>query len=337
MNNAVRVACLGFVFDPIAQDIIRRIAPPELSLTFAEKPDETTSGLVAQSDMVLCVSPITEAMIANAPKLRLIHKWGIGVDKIDLTAAERHGVYVAITAGANASVIGEHTVMLMLSVLRQVAVADRTIRQGKWSAAQLRSNSRQMAGKTVGIIGFGNIGRAVAKLLQGFQMEIVYADPRGTAGSIDAVTGARCLTLRQLLGCSDIVTLHCPGGPGNRYVLNRDTIAAMKPDSVIINAARGELIDEEALVDALTSGHLLGAGLDTFETEPLRADSRLRHLDNVVMTPHSAGGVLDHVEPMAVHAFANMMRMLRGEGLPPADIIVNPAQPRFAVTKGTSV
>ena len=336
MNNAVRVACLGFVFDPVAQDIIRRIAPPELSLTFAEKPDETTPGLVAQSDMVLCVSPVTEAMIASAPRLRLIHKWGIGVDKIDLAAADRHGVYVAITAGANASVIGEHTVMLMLSVLRQVAVADRTIRQGKWSTAELRPNSRRMAAETVGISGFGNIGRAVARLLQAFQVGIVYADPRAIVGSTDPNTGARCMTLQQLLGCSDIVTLHCPGGPGNRYVLNRGTIAAMKPGSVVINAARGESIDEEALVDALISGHLLGAGLDTFETEPLRADSRLRHLDNVVMTPHSAGGVLDHVEPMAAHAFANMMRMLRGERLPSADIIVNPAQPRFAVMKGTA-
>ncbi len=328
-HNSVRVACLGFVFDPIAQRIIRDIAPPQFSLSFAEVPDASTASLVAQSDMVLCVSPVTEPMIAGAPRLRLIHKWGIGVDKIDLDAAERHGVYVAITAGANASVIAEHAVLLMLAVLRRLTVADQSVRDGKWSAAELRPKSRQMAGKTVGIIGFGNIGRAVAALLQGFRTTLVYHDPNGAVGQIDPATGARCVSMDELLASSDIVTLHCPGGPANRHLLDQRAIKAMKPSSIVVNAARGELIDENALIDALSSGHLLGAGLDTFELEPLQPGSKLRLLDNVVLTPHAAGSVLDHVEPMAVHAFDNMMRMLRGELPPPADLVVCPSRPRF--------
>jgi phosphoglycerate dehydrogenase-like enzyme len=334
--NSIRVICLGFVFDPIAQRIIQNIAPPQLQLSFAENPDASTATLVSQADMLLCVSPVTEQMIAGAPRLRLIHKWGIGVDKIDLEAAERHGVYVAITAGANASVIAEHAVLLMLAVLRRVTVADRSMREGKWSAAELRPKSRQMAGKTVGIIGFGNIGRAVAVLLQGFQTTLLYHDPRGTIGQTDPATGAKCVTLEDLLATSDIVTLHCPGGPNNHHILNQKAIAAMKPGSIVINAARGELIAEPALVDALSSGHLLGAGLDVFEQEPLSARSKLRALDSVVMTPHSAGGVLDHVEPMAAHAFENMLRMLRGELPREADLIVTPAHPRFTSAKVAS-
>ncbi len=324
--NVARVVCLGFVFDPVAQRIVTRIAPPGFALSFAEKPDETTLELVAESDFVLCVSHVTETMIAAAPKLRLIQKWGIGVDKIDRDAAERHGVYVAITAGANASVIAEHTVMLMLGTLRRLPVADRSIREGRWAPGELRPVARQLAGKTVGIVGFGNIGRAVASALQGFQTDTVYYDPRGPVTDHPA---ARFVTMDELLAVSDVVTLHCPGGPANRHMLDQARLAAMKPGAILINAARGELVAEEALVAALSSGHLLGAGLDTFETEPLSPDSQLRRLDNVVLTPHVAGGVLDHIEPMAAHAFRNMLHVLHGEPVPAPDRIVVPGRPRF--------
>jgi phosphoglycerate dehydrogenase-like enzyme len=179
-------------------------------------------------------------------------------------------------------------------------------------------------------VGFGNIGRAVAGLLQGFQTRLIYCDPNGQIGDTDVDTGARCVAMPELLAHADIVTLHCPGGARNRHLLDAAAIAAMKPGAIIINAARGELIAEDALADALASGHLLGAGLDTFEQEPLSPHSRLRQLDAVVLTPHSAGSVLDHVEPMAAHAFENIQRMLRGELPRAADLVVNPAHPRFA-------
>jgi phosphoglycerate dehydrogenase-like enzyme len=331
--NTARVACLGFVFDPVAQRIVAKLAPPGFTLSFAEKPDATTPALVAESDFVLCVSPVTEPMIAAAPKLRLIQKWGIGVDKIDLAAAERHGVYVAITAGANASVIAEHTLLLILATLRRLPVADRSIRAGQWAPGDLRPHARQLAGKTVGIVGFGNIGRAVAHALQGLQTQIIYYDPRGPAPDHPA---ARHVPLAELLATSDVVTLHCPGGPANRHMLDRAALAAMKPGAILINAARGELVDETALVEALRSGHLLGAGLDTFATEPLPPDSPLRLLDNTVLTPHVAGGVLDHIEPMAAHAFRNMLSVLHGQPVPAADWIVVPERPRFPIREVTA-
>ncbi len=324
----MRIACLGFVFDSAAQGIIRRVVPEGFELIFIPLPDSSDQAAIAESDFIFCVSAVTEDMIARAPRLRLIQKWGTGVDKIDLAAAERHGVYVAITAGANAGVVAEHTMLLMLGALRRIGVAERGMRRGEWDSASLRPSSRQLEGKTVGILGFGNIGRAVARRLLGFRTRIIYHNRQGPVGGPDGELGAY-VPLEQLLAESDILTLHCPGGAANRHILNAETIGRMKPGAFVINAARGELIDEPALVAALESGHLLGAGLDTFEIEPLDASSPLRRLDNVVLTPHSAGSVLDHVAVMAAHAFANMAGFLRGVAICPADLVVDPSQPRF--------
>ena len=214
-ENIIRVACLGFVFDPLAQQLVRQIAPPEFDLRFAEKPDATTPALVAESDFVICVSHVTDSMMANAPKLRLIQKWGIGVDKIDLAAAERHGIYVAITAGVNATVVGEHAIMLILAGLRRLPVANRQMRDGGWSAATLRPYTRQLRGKTVGILGLGNIGRAVAKQLQGFDVRILYNDIKGEF-AIAKDLHAEFVSYQELLEQSDVLTVHIPGSKANR-------------------------------------------------------------------------------------------------------------------------
>jgi phosphoglycerate dehydrogenase-like enzyme len=331
--NTVRVACLGYVFDPLVQQIVEELAPPGFELLFAEKPDETTPGLVVESDFVMCVSHVTDSMMANAPRLRLIQKWGIGVDKIDLEAADRHGIYVAITAGANASVVAEHTIMLILASLRRLVVADRSMRAGGWSAAELRPKTRQLATKTVGILGLGNIGTALARRLRGFEVRILYRDIKGPF-DIGKEFNAEFVSFDELLRQSDILTLHIPGGKANRHVIdaNANALARMKPDSVLINAARSELIDEIALTNALTSGHLLGAACDTFENEPLSPESPLRRMDSMVMTPHCAGGVLDHIGPMAEHAFRNLQLFLRDEPLAEGDWIVVPDKPRRGYT-----
>lgn len=326
-----RVACLGFVFDPVAQGVIRRAAPPGLELSFAERSADITEAMLAESDVLMTVAPVTDDMMRRAPRLRFIQKWGTGYEKIDTGAAARHGIVVAITAGANANTIAEHAITLMLAVLRRVVVADRALREGRWIPAELRPQSRGLFGKTVGIVGFGNIGRAVARQLRGFEAEILYFDPRGRAED-EADLNATCLPLNELLARSDIVTLHCPGGEATRNLIDREAIARMKPGAVIINAARGTLIVEPDLVEALESGHLSGAGLDVFAEEPLREGSPLRRLDNVVLTPHVAGGVVDDVLPMARHALDNIVRFLNGQAIRPADLIVNPERRRAVGT-----
>jgi D-3-phosphoglycerate dehydrogenase len=324
----VQVSCLGFVFDPVAQEAIRRVAPAGLALTFSDKQRDIPDALLADCEVLMVVAPVTAEMIARAPRLRFIQKWGTGYDKIDLDAAARRGVPVAITAGANADTIGEHAVTLMLTVLRRVIVADRALREGRWIPNELRPVSRRLFGKTIGIVGMGNIGRAVARMLHGFNTELLYTK-RGGRLADEAALGATFVSLPELLRRSDIVTLHCPGGAANRHMIDRAALAAMKPGAVLINVARGDLVDEAALIAALRSGHLSGAGLDVFAEEPLPAGSALRGFDNVVLTPHAAGSVADDIGRMARHAFENVEAFLRGEPIRPADLIVGPQHPAW--------
>jgi D-3-phosphoglycerate dehydrogenase len=320
----LRVACLGFVFDPAAQAVINSVAPPDFDLSYAERPEDMTEAMLTDSDMLLVVAPITDDMLARAPHLRFIQKWGTGYEKIDVAAAARRGITVAITAGANAETIAEHAVTLMLTVLRRIVIADRAVRDGRWIPAELRPVSQRLYGKTVGIIGFGNIGRAVTRLLGGFGTTVLYTKRSGPVPD-ETAHGATFAPLPELLSRSDIVTLHCPGGSANRHLIGRAEIEAMKPGAVLINVARGELVVEEELVRALQNGHLSGAGLDVFAEEPLPVGSPLRVLDNVVLTPHSAGSLMEDVALMARHAFENMLCFSRGESIRPADLISAPA------------
>jgi D-3-phosphoglycerate dehydrogenase len=325
--NTVKVTCLGYVFVPAAQDIIRSIAPQGFDLRFAEHPRPEHEAWLTDSDFVFIVSPMTEAMMRKAPKLRLIQKWGIGVDKIDLEAAEALGIPVAITAGANAASVSEHTMMHMLALSRRLPLADRAMREGRWVVGDIRPQARQLLKKTVGILGFGNIGRAVAQRLQGFGVRVIYYDIKGPFEDIAKPLNATFVDMDTLLAQSDILTIHIPGGGNNRYLFNKATFAKMQPGAALINAARGDIVEESALIAALESGHLSGAGLDVYESEP-RGETPLAKFDNVVMTPHSAGSVMDNVAPMAQHGLENMLRVLRGEPIPDADAVVKPTNPR---------
>lgn len=337
ITNSYRVACIGRAFGTEAQAIIREAAPAEIDLVFDTAVDESTLPLVREADFILVTAPVTERMMREAPRLRLVHKWGIGVDKIDLEAANREGVYVAITAGGNAATVAEHAVMLILAALRRLSYADRSLRAGQWLYTEMRPNCRKLQGKTVGILGFGNIGRAVGRRLRGFETEILYHDPRPAPAQVEAEIGARLVPFATLLAESDILTIHCPGGGANKRLVGERELARMKRGAVLVNTARGDIVDEAALVAALRSGQLLAAGLDAFEPEPLPPSSTLTTFDNVVLTPHSAGSVLDNVAPVAAHAFRNMLRLLRGEAIPEADLVVRPERPRrFGLEAGAS-
>jgi phosphoglycerate dehydrogenase-like enzyme len=215
----------------------------------------------------------------------------------------------------------------MLAVMRRIVVADAAVRDGRWIPSELRPHTRRLFGRTVGIVGFGNIGRAVARQLRGFETTILYYK-RGGRVDDGAALGATYCELDELLSRSDIVSLHCPGGAANRRMIDRARFIAMKPGAIFINVARGELVVEQDLVAALTSGHLSGAGLDVFAEEPLPLGSLLRELPNVVLTPHSAGSPMEDVAIMARHAFDNIVAFLAGRAIRPADLIVAPGRPR---------
>ena len=317
------VACLD-VWTPAVREVVRRVAPADLDLHFAESYDPAHQlALVENAEILLPGwAAVTEPMLAHAGKLRLIQKWGIGVDRIDVEAARRRGIPLSITAGSNAAPVAELAVALMLAVYRRLPYVNRVMRQGQWPKSEMRETCFQIAGKTVGLVGFGNIGRMVARRLRGFDPQLIYFDARPADRDTERALNARCVPLAELLAQSDIISLHAPFTPQTARLINAETIATMKDGAVLINTARGELVDEAALYAALVSGKLRGAGLDAFDPEPPAPDNPLLTLDQVVVTPHAGGGVFDNVENAALHALGNIMRFLRGEAISPADVVI---------------
>lgn len=317
------VACLD-VWTPAVRAVVQRVAPPELDLHFAVSYDEAEQmALVRDAEIILAGwAAVTRPMLEHARKLRMIEKWGIGVDRIDVEAARAMKIPLAITAGSNAGPVSELTIGLMLAVYRRIAHVDRALRQGQWLKSEMREIGYQIAGKTVGIYGLGNIGRKVAQRLQGFECEVVYHDAYRAAVEVEQRLKVRYVERDALFTQSDILTLHAPFIPETAQVVNAQRIASMKDGAILINTARGQLVDEAALVAALVSGKLRGAGLDAFAVEPVAPGNPLLTLDQVVVTPHVGGAVFDNVENVARHAIGNIMKVLKGEPLAPQDVIV---------------
>ena len=323
------VACLD-VWAPAVREVVRRTAPAELDLHFAASYDDAEQmALVEGAEVILAGwAAVTAPMLAHAKKLRFIEKWGIGVDRIDVEAARRKGIPLAITAGSNAGPVAELTIGLMLGVYRRLAQVDAALRRGIWLKAEMREIGYQIAGKTVGLVGFGNIGRKVAQRLRGFECRVGYFDARRADEATATALGASYVPLERLLAESDIVSLHAPFTPQTGKMIDAAAIAKMKHGAVLINTARGELVDERALYDALVAGKLRGAGLDAFDPEPPSPDNPLLKLDQVIATPHTGGAVFDNVENVTRHAIGNILRFLRGEAIAPADVVVPVGAPK---------
>ncbi len=321
------VSCLD-TFAPNVQEAMRSVLPEGFKIRFATSlAEDDQMEMVSDADFLLVGGGhLTGKLIRNASRARLIQKWGIGIDKIDLDAAKAKGIPVSITAGANAGPVAELAVGLMLAVYRRIPYADRNLRQGRWLKPEMRSFCFNLGGKTVGLLGFGAISRMVAKRLAGFDVRIIYHDIHRADPETESRLGAQAVSFDELLRESDVLSLHTPLTDSTRHIINADALSKMKAKAILVNTARGGIVDEEALYAALTSGKLLGAGLDSFEQEPLGADSPFLTLDNVVVTPHAGGGVLDNVENVSRHAFANMLKILNDEPMTPADVIVPKAQ-----------
>ena len=220
-------------------------------------------------------------MLAAAPNLKLVVRFGVGTDNFDLEAMKRRGIAVGVISNNNS--VAEFTVALILGIMKNLCLFDDAVRQGKWS----RFAMRELKDKTVGIVGFGRIGRRLAQLLQGFDVKILAYDPYMNA---EAAAQAKVtpVSLDELLTESDVVSLHLPATPQTHHLINRDTIAKMKDGAYLVNTSRGVLIDETALKEALEAGKLAGAALDVFEREPITEDLPLNELDNILLAPHVA-------------------------------------------------
>jgi D-3-phosphoglycerate dehydrogenase len=315
------VLCLD-VLPPAMQDLIVAQRPDGLELVFAEtQGEEEQVARAREADYLLCSwTPVTGAVIEAAPRLRLIQKYGIGVDKIDLKAAARRNVPVCIAAGVNAVAVAEMAITLMLAVYKRLPVAHNTLRAGQWLKWELRIGCYELWKKTVGLIGGGAIGRAVAKRLShGFECRVLYSDLVRLPQETETAMGMMYASREDLLGQSDIVSIHIPLMPETRGLIGTEAFAMMKPSAVLVNTARGGIVDEPALIAALEKGVIAGAGLDVFAKEPPDRDNPLLRMDNVVVTPHNGGGTVDTMKRIVGHAFDNILRMERGEPLPEAD------------------
>jgi D-3-phosphoglycerate dehydrogenase len=226
---------------------------------------------------------VTRRVIEQAPNLRIIARHGVGVDAVDLPAATARGVIVTTTGSENAAAVAEYTFALLLALVRHVLQADAGMREGQWNRDPLVGV--ELDGATMGVVGYGAIGRRVARQALGFGMRVLAHDV--ASPSPDA--GVTMTSLDELLAQSDVVSLHTRLGSDNAQLIDARAFVCMKPGACLVNTARGELVDEAALIEALERGALRGAALDTFEREPLAPDSPLRRMRNVVLSPHVAG------------------------------------------------
>jgi phosphoglycerate dehydrogenase-like enzyme len=267
---------------------------------------------------------IDAGLIAAAPRLRVIQKLGVGVDKFDLDAARERGVIVLKAAGINAEAVAELAVLLTFAVSRNLMKAVRLSREGRFEKEVLRAESTQILGRTVGLYGFGHIGRAVARRFQSFGASIIYYDPFRLPEQTERELGVRFVEFDTLLRESDVVSIHAPSTPETNGVFGAAAFAVMKRTAILVNTARGELVDDHALADALIAGRLRGAGLDVIANEPISPDSPLFDLDQVIVTPHIGGAVGDNFPRVVARALENVDAALAGASLRPADVVVGP-------------
>jgi glyoxylate reductase len=280
-------------------------------------PREDLLALVADADAVLTLlhDRVDEELLeAAGPQLRCVANVAVGYDNVDLEAAARRGVVVTNTPGVLDDATADLTLALLLAATRRVAEGDRLIRAGRpWTWGMHFMLGSGLRGKLLGIVGLGGIGRRVAERARAFGMEIAYhgrheADPQ-VVGELEA----RRLPLQRLLAEADVVSLHCPLTPETRHLIGAAELQTMKPSAVLVNAARGPIVDEQALAGALAAGEIAAAGLDVYEHEP-RVEPALLSLDNVVLAPHLGSATVETRTAMAELAARNAISVLGGQG-----------------------
>lgn len=255
----------------------------------------------------------------TAPQLKVISKHGVGVDNIDIQAAADRGIPVLVATGANAISVAEHAIALLLATVKRIVPLDAGLRAGRWEKPGF--SGREIAGSTLGLVAMGAIGQATGRMAKGLGLHLVGYDPYAPDSAFEDLGVTRCTTVEEILAQSDFVSLHCPLTDQTRGLLNAESIALMPEGSYVINTARGGLIDEPALVAAIRSGHLAGAGLDTFAVEPPAADHPFFAVPEIVLTPHIGGVTRQAGARVGVDAVRGIFQILDGQPVAPERII----------------
>ncbi|WP_167668437.1 2-hydroxyacid dehydrogenase [Roseomonas gilardii] len=304
--------------EPELYAVARGYVPPGFELVTLETDSSAELAAALQNCEVIIVATrrLDAEMIAAAPHLQLVLHQGVGYhDTIDVPALQARGVPVATTPDGTATGVSEHAVMLMLAACRHLTFADAELRAGRFHVNALRLVSRTLAERTIGYVGMGRIGQATARRLCGWGTKGIYTDPSPLSGQVESELGLQRVEFEELLERADVVTLHLPLTASTRGLINVRAFAHMRRGTVLINTARGPIVDEDALLQALETKHLGAAALDVFEREPVGPAHPLARFSNVVLTPHIAAGTLDTYGAKMRGVFANVARFYSGQQL----------------------
>lgn len=313
-----RVVITDNTFAPI--EVERAIlAPLGCEVLFEPSLTETAVvALAAEADAIICdAAPITATVLAQTPRVRVISEYGIGYDNIDVAAATARGIWVTNVPGYCTAEVADHTLALLLALVRRLPALDAHVRAGGWGATSV-GPIRRLSRQTIGLVGFGPIARAVASRALAFGLTVVAWSPHLTAAVATAAGVAR-VELDELFQRADVISLHVPATPTTRQLVDARRLALTRGGAYLINTGRGSLIETAALVEALQAGHLAGAALDVFDPEPLEPESPLRRLPNVLLTPHAAFYSEEAMADLQVAAARNVAAVLAG-GRPPTPV-----------------
>ena len=292
-------------------DNLKTEAPDSFSLALVDfkHQDEKLNALLCKTDAILGQVSLSDSQFESAGKLKIIQTLSAGYDKIDLEKARRHKVRVANNNGANAIAVAEHVLMLIFALYRRLLFHHHSVTNGPWK--NLKHTNRELSGKTLGIYGLGHVGKALAQRASALGVKVQYFD---ILRQFEAEKKWRLKYVfpEDLLKSSDIISYHVPKTKFTRKIINHNSLKQMRPDALLINTSRGDVQDETAIYEALSSGQISGAGIDVFEVEPLPENSPLRKLKNVVLTPHSSPDMESYIRTIR-NALDNLIRVSKFE------------------------
>lgn len=300
------------------REYVASFVPAEIELQFADLdlPDGEKIRLLSEAQFCL-VHPafLSDDVLRKSGHIKLIQLFSAGYDGINLPLARELGIPVANNGGANSISVAEHAMLLILAVLRDLVRQAENARAGKWRDLESTTLSCfELAEKTVGIIGMGNIGRQLARRLQGFDVSARYYDKYvALPPAVEQELGVRKVSLEELCKTSDVISIHVPLTSETHHLIGREELALMKPSAILVNTSRGGVVDQQALYEALKEKRIAGAGLDVLEPEPFDITDPIFRLDNVTITPHTAGFVFDSYKRRALNAFQNIQRVMAGQ------------------------
>lgn len=306
------------------ENIIKSLLPEGFTVSGIKgrSPDDVKAGVADADYGIWWDLPITADIVAAAPRIKLFHKWGVGIDNIDIEACRARGIRIARTTGSNAVPVAEATIGLMIAIGRRIVQAHMSVVTGGWPKNEVWRHSILVSGKTVGILGLGAIGKGVAKRLRGFDCTILYNNRTRLPAAEEQALGVQYRPLDAMLAECDILSLNCPLTPETAGLINAQKLSLMKKGALLVNVARGGIVVENDLVAALKSGHLAGAAVDVFDQEPPPKDHPLLHMDNVICTPHTASTAYENSRRSVAHWLGNILRVHKGEEIPAQDVVL---------------